>query len=51
MGIIADIVEVLEKQKKDENGATPETVIALAVRKGIQAQQGENSRKDGEKER
>ena len=51
MGIIADIVEVLEKQKKDESGATPETVIAVAVRKGIQAQQGEKRGKAGEKER
>ena len=34
MGVMAEIVEILEKQKMETGRATPETVIALAVRKG-----------------
>lgn len=31
---MAEIVEILEKEKMDEERATPETVLALAVRRG-----------------
>lgn len=34
VGVMAEIVEILEKQKMETGRATPETVIALAVRKG-----------------
>lgn len=33
MGLIADIAEVMEELKEGRERATPETVIALAVRK------------------
>lgn len=41
MGLIADIAEVVENLKENGERATPETVIALAVRK-------EGGKKDGE---
>lgn len=40
MGLIADIEEVVENLKENGERATPETVIALAVRK-------EGGKKDG----
>ena len=40
MGLIADIAEVMENMKENGERATPETVLALAVRK-------EGGKKDG----
>ncbi len=34
MGVMAEIIEILEKEKMDTERATPETVLALAVRNG-----------------
>ena len=44
MGLIADIAEVVENLKENGERATPETVIALAVRK-------EGGKKDGKSSR
>ena len=48
MGIIAEIVEILSNPNREAERATPETVIALAVRKEEKRQTAADSRKDGE---
>lgn len=49
MGILADILELVEKAESKKEGATPEKVLALAVRNEGGRQQCKNSRKDGAK--
>ena len=49
MGILAEILELAEKAESGKEGATPEKVLALAVRNEEKQQQCKDSRKDGEK--
>lgn len=49
MGILADILELVEKAKSRKERATPEKVLALAVRNEERRQQCKDSRKDGAK--
>lgn len=48
MGIIAEIVEILSNPNRSVERATPETVIALAMRNVERKQATANRRKDGE---
>ena len=43
MGLIAEIADIMEKLKENGERATPETVLALAVR-------NEGGKKDGSRE-
>ncbi len=47
MGIIAEIVDILNNPNRGAERATPETVIALAVRKEERKKTAADSRKDG----
>lgn len=47
MGIIAGIVEALREQQGKNSRATPETVIALAVRKERERQKAEKESEHG----
>lgn len=47
MGIIAEIVELTRKPNTGPERATPEKVLALAVRNGERRKQAADSRKDG----
>lgn len=49
MGILADILELVEKAESGKERATPEKVLALAVRNEEKRQQCKDSRKDGTK--
>ncbi len=46
MGILADILELVEKAESGKERATPEKVLALAVRNEERRQQYKDSRKD-----
>lgn len=49
MGILADILELVEKAESKKEGATPEKVLALTVSNEEMWQQCKDSRKDGAK--
>lgn len=49
MGILADILELVEKAELGKERATPEKVLALVVRNEERRQQCKGSRKDDSK--
>lgn len=51
MGIIAEIVDLLSNPNRETERATPEKVIALAVRNEERQQREAGGRKDGEEKR
>lgn len=51
MGIIAEIVNLLSNPNREAERATPEKVLALAVRNEERRQKAAGSRKDGKEKR
>lgn len=49
MGILAEILKLVEKEESRKERATPEKALALAVRNEERQQQCKDSRKDGAK--
>ncbi len=47
MGVMAEIVDILEKEKTETERATPEMVLALAVRRGEEKERGAGGKNEG----